>query len=156
MNAFRVYADTSVFGGVFDEGFAPSSRIFFDQVRGTRFELVSSTLVRDELLGAPKKVQDFFGDLADCIEFYEVHEDAIALQEAYMAAGIVGESCMTDALHVALATVLRCRMIVSWNFRHIVHFQKIPLYNAVNRMRGYAEIAIHSPLEVVSDEPQVP
>ena len=37
-----------------------------------------------------------------------------------------------DALHVAQATVASCRVIVSWNFKHIVHFAKIPLYNAVN------------------------
>ncbi len=90
--------------------------------------------------------------MADCMEFCEVHDDAVILQQAYLEAGIVGESSMTDALHVALAAVLGCRMIVSWNFRHIVHFQKIPLYNAINRVYGYPEIAIHSPLEVVSDE----
>jgi len=37
-----------------------------------------------------------------------------------------------DALHVAVATVSNCRLIVSWNFKHIVNFQKIPLYNGVN------------------------
>ena len=29
----RVYADTSVFGGVFDEEFEDASRAFFDQIR---------------------------------------------------------------------------------------------------------------------------
>ncbi|MCG3198990.1 MAG: hypothetical protein HUU16_04465 [Candidatus Omnitrophica bacterium] len=53
---------------------------------------------------------------------------------------------------MALATILACRVIVSWNFRHIVHFQKIPLYNAVNRLMGYSEIGIHTPLEVIADE----
>jgi hypothetical protein len=28
-------------------------------------------------------------------------------------------------------------MIISWNFKHIVHFQKIPKYNAVNALNGY-------------------
>jgi hypothetical protein len=28
-----VYADTSVFGGVFDEEFTTASRVFFDQVQ---------------------------------------------------------------------------------------------------------------------------
>jgi len=39
---------------------------------------------------------------------------------------------MLDALHVALASVAGCTMIVSWNFKHIVHFPKIPLYRAIN------------------------
>jgi hypothetical protein len=43
-------------------------------------------------------------------------------------------------------------MIVSWNFRHIVHFQKMPLYNAVNALHRYPAIEIHSPAEVIEDE----
>jgi hypothetical protein len=56
---------------------------------------------------------------------------------------------------VAQATVAGCRVIVSWNFKHIVHFAKIPLYNAVNVLQGYGAIAIHSPQEVVADEEEV-
>jgi len=40
-------------------------------------------------------------------------------------------------------------MIVSWNFKHIVHFEKIRGFNAVNLREGYATIEIRSPLEVV-------
>ncbi len=54
-----------------------------------------------------------------------------------------------DALHVALATVSQCLLIVSWNFRHLVHFQKIPWYNTVNVSNGYHAINIFSPLEVI-------
>lgn len=66
--------------------------------------------------------------------------------------GGVFDKEFADALHVALATVLDCRMIVSWNFKHIVHFQKIPLYNGVNKVQGYPEIAIHTPQEVLCYE----
>lgn len=41
-------------------------------------------------------------------------------------------------------------MIVSWNFKHIVHFEKISLYNAINRIHGYREIFINSPSEVIT------
>ena len=41
-NGIRVYADTSVYGGVFDEEFAEASRTFFEQVRGGRFRLILS------------------------------------------------------------------------------------------------------------------
>ena len=66
-----------------------------------------------------------------------------------MDAKIVTQKSVTDAMHVALATVSKCSTIVSWNFRHIVHFDKIPLYNAVNMLNGYPAIAIYSPLEVI-------
>lgn len=38
----RVYADTSVFGGVFDQEFEIASRVFFEQVKQGLFRLVTS------------------------------------------------------------------------------------------------------------------
>jgi hypothetical protein len=89
--------------------------------------------------------------LAYC-ETVEIGPDAFALQEAYLREGIVSEKYAADALHVALATVSNAKMIVSWNFKHIVNFQKIPLYNAVNKLKGYDSIDIYSPLEVIDTE----
>ena len=152
MRTLRVYADTSVFGGVFDEEFALPSRVFFDQVREGRFQLLSSALVVDELAEAPDLVRGYFLDLADRVQISDVSQEAIDLRNAYLAAGIVRPSSRDDAQHVALATVLNCWTIVSWNFKHIVHVRKIPLYNAVNRTEGYAEIAIHTPQEVIDYE----
>ncbi|MGH8559463.1 MAG: hypothetical protein ACRESZ_18845 [Methylococcales bacterium] len=40
-------------------------------------------------------------------------------------------------------------MIVSWNFKHIVHFDKIPKYNAVNALKGYRAIELFSPSQVI-------
>ena len=149
MKALRVYADTSVFGGVFDEDFALPSRIFFRQVRQGRFFLLLSALVRYELEEAPAHVRLFFDEIADVSEVHETPPEAIALRDLYVRAGIVGRACVADALHVANATLMRCKVIVSWNFKHIVHFEKIRLYNKVNRREGYSEIAIHTPQEVI-------
>ena len=77
---------------------------------------------------------------------------ALGLQGAYLKAGIVEARWATDALHVALATVSACSLIVSWNFAHIVHFDKIRLYNAVNVLNGFEHIAIHSPQEAIAYE----
>jgi len=49
MSAIRVYADTSVFGGPFDEEFQTVSRTFFEQVRSGRFKLITSALVQEEV-----------------------------------------------------------------------------------------------------------
>jgi hypothetical protein len=84
----------------------------------------------------------------------DVGEEAVLLQQSYLAAGIVGQQWETDALHVALATESLCPVIVSWNFKHIVNFKKIPLYNGVNLAHSYSVIAIHTPQEVIADEDQ--
>lgn len=148
-HSIEVYADTSVFGGVFDEKFSVASLSFFEQVKSGRFRLVSSVVVRDKIGGAPTAVREFYARVIPAIDVREIPEEAIGLQTAYLDARIVGRNSLADALHVAIATAMECRMIVSWNFKHIVHFQKIPLYNGVNKSRGFAEIAIYSPLEVL-------
>lgn len=72
----------------------------------------------------------------------------------YINSGVVTEKSFDDALHVAIATISGCDLIVSWNFKHIVHFEKIPKYNAVNILKGHRQIGIYSPLEVIKYEDQ--
>jgi len=148
----RIYADTSVFGGVFDEEFEEASKAFFTAINEAKFILVTSELVRQEIQAAPKNVQKLFLEILPLMDVAEITEEAIKLQQAYTEAKILSEKYSTDALHVALATVSQSSLIVSWNFKHIVNFQKIPRYNAVNKLNGYEEIAIYSPLEVIEYE----
>ncbi len=137
LHPIRAYADTSVYGGVFDREFSAASRTFFAQARAGYFKRVVSAAVSDELARAPVAVRKFFNAARSGADEVFVSQKALDLQERYMQAGIVGVKWQTDALHVALATVAQCRLIVSWNFKHIVRFDKIGLYNAVNAMHGY-------------------
>lgn len=152
MKPIRVYADTSVFGGIHDSEFAQVSREFFSRVWQGRIQIVVSTSVLDELEDAPEAVRKTWEEILPLVEVLEVTDYALNLQEAYLRAGVVTPKWDQDALHVAMATLSRCAMIVSWNFRHIVNYQKIPQYNAVNAVEGYGPISIYSPLEVVTDE----
>lgn len=152
MNNVRVYIDTSVFGGPFDKEFENSSRVFFEQIQNGEFTIVTSAVVQSEILEAPQNVKDFFNELLPLAEIVEVTEPALKLRDAYLKAKIVSKKYADDALHVALATVSNCSIIVSWNFKHIVHFEKIPLYNAINILQGFHQISIHSPLEVIKYE----
>jgi predicted nucleic acid-binding protein len=148
----RTYVDASVFGGLFDEEFAEDSRTFFQQVERGRFAILTSALVADELANAPAPVREEYDRLLPRAELVAVEAASLRLQAAYLSAGILTPRWADDALHVALATVVGADLIVSWNFRHIVHFDKAPLYNAVNVLHGYRELAIHSPSEVIAYE----
>jgi len=145
----KIYADTSVFDGVYDREFAVASRRLFDEVAAGRYELVTSVIVREEIKDAPANVRDFYHAEIGAIEISGFLPAAQDLHEAYLAAGVVTAKSATDAGHVAMATVLGCRTIVSWNFKHIVHSDKIRRYNAVNESRGCGRIDILSPLEVL-------
>ena len=151
-NQLRVYADTSVFGGAFDEEFDRASKVFFREVQEGKFVLITSEVVQEEISAAPQQVQDYFDEMLPYCEIAGIEAEALMLQEAYLKEDILSEKYATDALHVALATVSNVKMIISWNFRHIVNYRKIPLYNAVNKLKGYDPIDIYSPLEVIEDE----
>ncbi len=142
--------NTSVFGGTCDKEFEVASRVFFERVRAGEFSVVISSTVSDELQDAPEPVRAFFRELAAHIEVAEIDSASFDLQAAYLDAHVVGTRWDADALHVAVATVSECRAIVNWNFKHIVNFRKIPLYNGVNMAHEFPPIAIHTPQEVVS------
>lgn len=50
---------------------------------------------------------------------------------------------------MAAASVADVDMIVSWNFKHIVHFEKIRGFHGINLIKGYRMIEIYSPKEVI-------
>jgi predicted nucleic acid-binding protein len=152
MPVIRVYIDTSIVGGKFDPEFQKASIKFFEQVKENKFHLIISALVQEEITAAPDYVKMFFNELKPAATLVEVTESSLKLREAYLKANIVSKKSSNDALHVALATVSNCSIIVSWNFKHIVHYEKIALYNSVNISEGYQQIAIFSPLEVISYE----
>ena len=147
-----VYVDTSVFGGVFDPQFEGPSKAFFQRVREGRFDVAVSALVVDELEQAPVRVRTLFDELNPLLTRVATADAMYDLRSAYLDAHVVSAKWAADALHVAVATVSGCRAIISWNFKHIVNFRRIPLYNGVNQMQGYGPIAIHSPQEVIFDD----
>lgn len=112
--------------------------------------MLVSELLTKELTLAPSEVQAVLADLPpEHLEEVPLCSEAEELRDGYLEAGILGPTSADDAHHVALATVAKADLIVSWNFKHIVHVDKIRLFGAVNLTRGYAVIDIRSPLEVV-------
>jgi hypothetical protein len=89
------------------------------------------------------------------MELVPIDEEVLELRDAYISAGILSPNSAEDAAHVAAAAVAGVDLIVSWNFRHIVHFDKIRMYNAVNSLRGYKPLEIRSPSEVVDYEEEI-
>ena len=146
----RVYIDTSVVGGCLDDEFMEESESFFEMARKGDITLLASGVLADELELAPEEVQRVLGDLPpDCLEAVERSAEAERLRDCYLEAGVVGPARRNDAYHVAVATVADADVLVSWNFRHIVHLDKIRGFNAVNLREGYKTIEIRSPKEVV-------
>lgn len=150
MKRLRIYLDTSVVGGCLDAEFQKESSEIMAMARRGEITLLISSLLEDELEKAPVEINDLLGSLpVECLERVAISEESSRLRNRYMEAEILGKGRADDALHVALATVSHADLLVSWNFRHIVHFDKIRQFNAVNLAEGYSSVEIRSPKEVV-------
>ncbi len=146
----RFYLDTSVIGGVYDTEFEEHSTILMEKVKLGRIKAVISEITEREIIKARKEVRDFYSSLPDeHVEFVELTEDANILADTYIKEDVVGKTHRDDCLHIAIATINRVDILVSWNFKHIVNIYRIRGYNSVNIKLGYPALEIRSPKEIV-------
>jgi len=121
-------------------------------VSGKKIPVISDILLL-ELEGAPTEARDILKRVpVRNIEYVSLSEDSIALAGRYIEDGAVAENSISDARHIAIATVERVDVLVSWNFRHIVNINRIRLLNSVNLKMGYPTLDIRSPKEVIYEE----
>jgi len=149
----RLYIDTSVFGGYFDEEFYEFTIPLFERLQNGEFKLLFSSITQDEISSAPNKVKELVKRLkAENTEFIETNEESIELASQYIAEKVVGQSSFADCLHIAIATINHADCLISWNFKHIVNVLRIRGYNSINIKNGYKELEIRSPREFMTYE----
>ena len=148
-----LYVDTSVIGGYFDREFAKETRELFDNLAHSRYDIMYSSVTENELLNAPGQVRNFLETIPDNRKKrVELTEEAVKLADTYIAESVVGKTSREDCFHIALATINKADILVSWNFKHIVNVFRIRGYNAVNLKSGYSQIDIRSPKEIINYE----
>lgn len=149
----RLYLDTSVFGGYFDEEFQEWTGILFDRIQKGHFRLLYSRLTDNELREAPQAIQDLIRTIPEnFINVIEISEEAKHLADRYIEEEVVGKASRADCLHIALATLNHADILVSWNFKHIVNINRIRGYNAVNYKLGHQILEIRTPREILEYE----
>ena len=149
----RVYIDTSVVGGQFDKEFSADTIPFFEAVTNGKLIILVSDLIEAELLGAPQHVRDFLTTLPpQQIENIRLTRDAADLASQYILAKVVGQTSRADCQHIAMATLEKVDVLVSWNFKHIVNLDKIRGYNGINYQLGHNMIEIRTPKEIINND----
>jgi hypothetical protein len=73
------------------------------------------------------------------------------LAERYIEFGVLSDKHYEDALHIAAASVEKCDVLASWNFKHIVRIKTILGANGINRAEGYGEVQLLSPDALVEE-----
>ena len=153
LKKLNLYIDTSVIGGYFDVEFEKETKILFESVFNNEFHVIYSSITEDELIKAPENVRSLLNSIpSENKTRIELTEEAVQLGDTYITENVVGKTSREDCFHIALATIYKADILVSWNFKHIVNITRIRGYNAVNIKLGYTEIDIRSPKEIINYE----
>jgi predicted nucleic acid-binding protein len=147
----RIYLDTSVVGGYFDEEFKEATIKLFERLDNNEIIFVVSDLLDLELINALQHVKEHLLKYsADKFQRVELNEKAIKLADTYINEKVVGKTSLEDCRHIAMATIHKVDVLASWNFKHIVNLDRIKGYNSVNLRLGYSMIEIRSPKDLVN------
>jgi predicted nucleic acid-binding protein len=147
----RIYIDTSVFGGYFDDEFQEFTVPLFERMQKEEFIILFSDVTQEELEFAPEKVKKLVTGLKeDLTELIKTDDEVVELAAEYINEYVVGKTSYADCLHIALATINRADILLSWNFKHIVNIERIRGYNSINIKNGYNQLEIRSPRELMS------
>lgn len=153
MKKQRIYLDTSVFGGLYDEEFKEFTEPLFERIKNSEFEIIHSNLTDQELENAPESIRTTTKLLPKNSTVYVKSDiETVNLAKRYIEEGVVGATSFADCLHIALATKHNVNILISWNFKHIVNVVRIVGYNSVNTSEGYKPIDIRSPRELMKYE----
>jgi len=148
----RIYVDTSVFGGCFDSEFESWSIRLIEKFKIGKYKAVISEVTEAELEFAPKHVQEVLFDIPKKhLEVVKLSDEAKNLATIYIKEKIVTLKSLSDTQHIAMATINQVDLLVSWNFKHIVNYDRIRLYNAVNLKQGYKILEIRNPRDLTDE-----
>ena len=150
MKKLKIYLDTSVISYL-DQQDAPErmaeTRQLWEQIKAGKFDIVLSDLTLAEIDDcAPAKSAVLRGYVYE-IDFQEIHrnDEARRLSALYFERGGLPPKSKDDAMHIAIATMANCDVILSWNFRHIVNLRAITAVESVNIQEGYRTLRILPP-----------
>lgn len=144
-----VYLDTSVFGGYYDEEFSHNTIPFFERIFEEKIQIFISQLLVAELAGAPNEVHDLIEHIPEeLLVFVDLTDEARMLANKYIEEKVVGQTSLADCQHIAMATIAKVDVLVSWNFKHMVNLERIQGYNGVNILMGYHPLEIRTPKEI--------
>jgi predicted nucleic acid-binding protein len=120
----------------------------WEQMQAGKHEVVVSEQVMAELEKCREPKRTFMFNELRKIEYDLISCAAIEskrIVDQYIRLGELPRESGTDAVHIALATLAGCDVIVSWNFAHIANVNTIIAVHTVNKLEGLKRIHIVSP-----------
>jgi len=157
MKQNTIYLDTSVLNFFFEEADlekSNSTKELFREIKTGKYSAFISELVLREIGKAPPIRKERALSLIRTynLPVIEVTSESIELASKYTERKIFPQKFRDDGLHIAIATVHRLDLVVTWNLRHMVKLKTRREVKAINLLEGYKEIEICTPLEVIESD----
>ena len=125
----KLYLDTSVIGGYFDEEFKTETRKLWKLAGENQYEFNTSVVTLEEITGAPDAVQKLFRKTFNMTSLFQDSKESDDLALAYIQHDVVHENYFDDAQHVAICTLAGIACLVSWNFKHLANLKRETAFN---------------------------
>jgi hypothetical protein len=152
----KVYLETTVFNRFFDKNreYIAETKEFFQNIKDKKVDAYTSTYVIEELGRAPEpKRRNMLGLIPEYgINVLEIDQRAIDLADVYIEMGIIPLKFRMDGVHIAMASINEADCIISLNFHHINKLKTKMASEIINRMNGYGNPYICTPMEVFDYE----
>jgi hypothetical protein len=98
----RIYIDTSVVGGFFDEEFKEATQLLFKRLEKDEVRFVISDLLELELIQAPQRVSELLLSYPNNrFERVELTQEIMDLADKYIIEKVVGLTSLEDCRHIA-------------------------------------------------------
>lgn len=157
MRKLKVYLDTSVISYLYQEDALEKMEDtlqLWEDLRVGKFEICISDLTLTEIDRCPEPKRTYM--LRRLLEIsYKMlakDDEALQLSDLYFKAGGLPPKSKEDALHLAVASVNDCDIVLSWNFKHIVNLRAMTAVEAVNIANKYRPLRILSPTMLLDKE----
>jgi predicted nucleic acid-binding protein len=155
-NMLKVYLETTVFNRFYDKDreFIAETKELFQKIKNGRIEAYTSTYVIEELDKAPEpKRKNMLNLISEYgINVLEIDQRAIDLADIYIEMGIIPLKFRMDGVHIAMASISEADCIISLNFHHINKLKTKMATEIINRLNGYSNPYICTPMEVFDYE----
>lgn len=157
MRKLKIYLDTSVISHL-NAPDTPDKQAdtlqLWEKIKSGLYEVITSDVTLREISNCKEpKLSILLAYLSE-IEYqrFPVTEEAENLANKIIQQGILTQKSFDDCLHIAIAVINNCDIILSWNFNHMVNIRTINGVRAVNILNGYKPIDIYSPTVLIKGD----
>jgi len=150
MRKLKLYLDTSFISHL-QQPDAPDKMndtlLLWNDIVAGDFQAVISEVTTRELMNAPEPKRSIIAGYLVQAGFEELPliKPAYELAQEIIQRGILTEKSLDDCMHIAIAILNSCDVIVSWNFKHLVNIKTIDGIRGIVISHRYKPIDIYSP-----------